>query len=77
MQYDEATNEEERAAQMQNIKGYYMSYMNYDQVKPDDLQRRAGADSESSEQEDGGAGMFYAGEKKVHEFDSEKHFTKA
>ena len=53
-----------------------MSYMNYDHVKPDDLQRRGGAenDSESSEQEEAG---LYAGEKKVHEFDSEKHFTKA
>jgi hypothetical protein len=42
--------------------------LNFNRQKPDDLSKRAEADSESSEAEDGGA----FGDKKIYEFDSEK-----
>ena len=76
--YDEATSDEDRNRILADIQASYLSGLNFNHQKPDDLSKRAGADSESSEAEDAG-GIFggNGAEKKVHEFDSEKYFGRA
>ena len=70
--YDEATSDEDRTRALTDIQQSYLPGFNFSHQKPDDLSKRAGADSESSEAEDGGA----FGEKKVYEFDSDKYFSR-
>jgi len=78
LSYDEAKTDEERSKCLQDIHSFYLSHLTFNHQKPDDLNKRAGADSESSEAEDGAQGAFgfMGAEKKVHDFDSDKYFSR-